>query len=96
MRIKDFMVHKEFKFWPSARLNIVIGPSGAGKSAVLAALCVCLGGKVADLGRVSNFNELVRKGSSKSEVEVCCFFVLAASCVRVPTTECVLPLPFCT
>ena len=70
MGLKDFMVHKEFKFRPSARLNVVIGPSGAGKSAILAALCVCLGGKPKYLGRVSNFRDFVRKGCKQAEVEV--------------------------
>lgn len=31
IHVKDFLAHKDFKFRPSARLNIVIGPSGSGK-----------------------------------------------------------------
>ena len=55
---------------PGPRLNVVIGPNGSGKSSILCAICLCLGGSPALLGRADDVREFIAHDMDDSMIEI--------------------------
>ena len=68
--VKNFMCHRylEVNFGPN--MNFITGLNGSGKSAVLTAIMVGLGAKVAATNRARTYKELIMKGKETAVIEI--------------------------
>eukprot|EP01116_Phalansterium_solitarium_P009178 TRINITY_DN23213_c0_g1_i1.p1 TRINITY_DN23213_c0_g1~~TRINITY_DN23213_c0_g1_i1.p1 ORF type:complete len:1122 (-),score=470.20 TRINITY_DN23213_c0_g1_i1:139-3504(-) len=59
VHLENFMCHKQFTMDFGRNINFIVGENGSGKSAVLVALSVCLGAKIAQTNRASKLSDLI-------------------------------------
>uniref|UniRef100_A0AAX7SEI5 Structural maintenance of chromosomes protein 5 n=1 Tax=Astatotilapia calliptera TaxID=8154 RepID=A0AAX7SEI5_ASTCA len=55
---------------PGPNLNMIVGANGTGKSSIVCAICLCLAGKTAVLGRGDKVGLYVKRGCKKGHVEI--------------------------
>ena len=60
IRLQNFMVYEDVRFYPGGKFNVLIGPNGTGKSSIVTAIVVGLGGDVKLMGRQDKLADLVR------------------------------------
>lgn len=68
--LKNFMCHANFQVELGPRLNFIIGHNGSGKSSILTAISVCLGAKATETNRGSSLGDLIKEGTTVSEITV--------------------------
>uniref|UniRef100_A0A669D4U2 Structural maintenance of chromosomes protein 5 n=1 Tax=Oreochromis niloticus TaxID=8128 RepID=A0A669D4U2_ORENI len=56
--------------YPGPNLNMIVGANGTGKSSIVCAICLCLAGKTAVLGRGDKVGLYVKRGCKKGHVEI--------------------------
>ena len=59
IRLQNFMVYRDARFYPGPKFNVIIGPNGSGKSSLVNAIVVGLGGDLALLERQKHLRDLV-------------------------------------
>ncbi|KAJ1723739.1 Structural maintenance of chromosomes protein 6 [Coemansia erecta] len=68
LELIDFMCHMRTVVDLSPRVNFIIGQNGSGKSAILTAMIIVLGGRVAVTNRASALKDFIRGGCSSAVV----------------------------
>ena len=70
-KLSNFMSYNltEFHFGP--KMNLIIGPNGSGKSTVVCAICIGLGGKLANLGKESmSTDNFIKDNQNLSSISI--------------------------
>jgi chromosome segregation ATPase len=70
VKMKDFLTFEKATVRPGPGLNLFIGPNGSGKSSIVAAIGLCLGGSVKDVGRGTPLVDYIRRGTNKLKIKV--------------------------
>lgn len=70
VHLLDFMVHRDFEWWPGHSVNFITGKNGSGKSSLLQGLVLGLMSGARQVGRYARLGDFVRKGAGKAVVSV--------------------------
>lgn len=62
----NFMCHDKLHVPLGPLINFIVGHNGSGKSAVLTAITLCLGGKVASTNRGSSLKSMIKSGKDQA------------------------------
>ncbi|KUJ10625.1 putative structural maintenance of chromosomes protein 6 [Mollisia scopiformis] len=62
----NFMCHDKLHVQLGPLINFIVGHNGSGKSAVLTAITLCLGGKVASTNRGSSLKSMIKSGKEQA------------------------------
>jgi chromosome segregation ATPase len=62
----NFMCHDKLHVQLGPLINFIVGHNGSGKSAVLTAITLCLGGKVASTNRGSSLKSMIKTGRDQA------------------------------
>ncbi|XP_076734320.1 structural maintenance of chromosomes protein 5 [Maylandia zebra] len=68
--MKNFLTYDYSVVHPGPNLNMIVGANGTGKSSIVCAICLCLAGKTAVLGRGDKVGLYVKRGCKKGHVEI--------------------------
>lgn len=68
INLRNFMCHEHFELELGPKLNFIVGNNGSGKSAILTAIAVALGAKVADTNRGRALRDLIREGCNSARI----------------------------
>ncbi|KAM6925073.1 structural maintenance of chromosomes protein 5 [Xenentodon cancila] len=68
--MKNFLTYDYTVVHPGPNLNMIVGANGTGKSSIVCAICLCLAGKTAILGRGDKVGLYVKRGCHKGYVEI--------------------------
>ncbi|XP_030589592.1 structural maintenance of chromosomes protein 5 [Archocentrus centrarchus] len=68
--MKNFLTYDYSVVYPGPNLNMIVGANGTGKSSIVCAICLCLAGKTAVLGRGDKVGLYVKRGCKKGHIEI--------------------------
>ncbi|KAM7412012.1 hypothetical protein PAMA_021807 [Pampus argenteus] len=68
--MKNFLTYDYSVVHPGPNLNMILGANGTGKSSIVCAICLCLAGKTAVLGRGDKVGLYVKRGCNKGFIEI--------------------------